>query len=389
MSTYRCGLQVHRSVVITDGSIACPRSKYMRCVNMEFNGEEESRISNDVIVDEVQEILEDESEHKDTPEEQIGGGILSFLYDLPVRSMITSKVKKTIKGAIMKHGKSIGENLMAKASNLFPDSDENARPIFPGEYHAIVKLPNGKYGRSSYSGPGTKIVKRLKRNGGDPPRVLSDKVSQAHDIRYALANKESDVRDADEIYVAKMKQLSRDGLDSRLNIQPAQRAIQAKMLAEDFSLLSRDKFVDISVQPTSSDKILLTNKLKQLKQEGYGMAGGFSVENSKKHTINKNNKVNFTGKGQTPGMNQSVGSENINIKTRQLIKHKTKRQIYKQKKPLVKSPRNSESPERTSQKKRFSWVKFCADHVAWIKKLIADNFSAIFWEHLSTKLVVF
>jgi hypothetical protein len=39
--------------------------------------------------------------------------------------------------------------------------------------------------------PGTQITKRLKR--GDPPRAISDKVAQAHDIRYGLAKGQKEV----------------------------------------------------------------------------------------------------------------------------------------------------------------------------------------------------
>jgi len=36
--------------------------------------------------------------------------------------------------------------------NLLPSSDENARNGYPGELHAILKLPNGKNGVANYMG---------------------------------------------------------------------------------------------------------------------------------------------------------------------------------------------------------------------------------------------
>ena len=36
--------------------------------------------------------------------------------------------------------------------NALPSSDDTARPGFPGEKHAILQLPNGKYGVANYMG---------------------------------------------------------------------------------------------------------------------------------------------------------------------------------------------------------------------------------------------
>ena len=71
---------------------------------------------------------------------------------------------------------------MTKLKNMLPNADDTGRPGFVGENHAILQLPNGLYGQSNYMGPNTQIVARLKR--GDPPRTLTDKVAQSHDISY-------------------------------------------------------------------------------------------------------------------------------------------------------------------------------------------------------------
>jgi hypothetical protein len=54
-------------------------------------------------------------------------------------------------------------------SNLFPSSDKEATEIEAGEKHGVLILPNGKIGRANYMGPGTNLIKRLKR--GDKPSV--------------------------------------------------------------------------------------------------------------------------------------------------------------------------------------------------------------------------
>lgn len=154
--------------------------------------------------------------------------------------------------------------------NLMPDSDENARPGFPGEKHALLKLPNGKTGVGNYIGPGTALIERLKR--GDPPRTEVDKVAQLHDIRYGLAKTQEDVRKADNIMINKVKQISRNRGDAPRNIAMAN-LMRAKVLGENLGVLKRDAFSgDLSKNAEISDKnrALMTKKLNELAPQGYG-----------------------------------------------------------------------------------------------------------------------
>ena len=167
--------------------------------------------------------------------------------------------------------------------NILPDSDENARPSYVGERHAILKLPNGKYGTASYMGPGTQIVKRLRR--GDPPRTESDKVAQRHDIDYALAagleNKQAQakaVRIADKRMVNSLGRISKAKGDSAHNIFLGRRLIQGKMAAEDVGLLATDKFSGDLDKISNKDKILLMSKSAELGQQGYGMLPGEALK---------------------------------------------------------------------------------------------------------------
>ena len=158
--------------------------------------------------------------------------------------------------------------------NMIPDSDENARPGFPGEKHAILRLENGKYGVANYMGPGTSILERIKR--GDPPRTEVDKVAMAHDIRYSLAKTQSDIRKADNIMINKIDQISRNRLDSGQNITQA-RLMKAKVIGEDLGLLKKDAFsgyLSKNKNISKKDKELLENKLNELAPEGYGLLPG-------------------------------------------------------------------------------------------------------------------
>lgn len=189
----------------------------------------------------------------------------------------------TIK-SIYDKGKNIGQivtdnyisNLGTDLRNRIPDSDETARPGFQGEKHAILKLPNGKYGVANYMGPGTNLVERLIR--GDPPRTEVDKVAQAHDIRYFQAKDVNDIRKADNIMINKVAQIQRNRGDAPQNIAQA-KLIGAKVIGEDLGILKRNTFSGNfanNEKIANANKEMFDTKLKTLEQEGYGLslAGG-------------------------------------------------------------------------------------------------------------------
>ena len=160
-----------------------------------------------------------------------------------------------------------------------------------GELHAIVyDQKNKKYTPANYIGPGTKLIERLKNN--DKPIVLSDKVAQAHDVRYTLSKNINDIKKADDIMVNKLKYLRKNKMDINFNTLPAQLGIQTNQL---LSKILPDKYFDKFVNYmtnykkenqdlTEDDKKLLENKLKELELEGYGLK---KRKNKKKSKINK------------------------------------------------------------------------------------------------------
>lgn len=207
-------------------------------------------------------------------------GVLQF-----DRNMSGQGFTDTIK-SIYDKGKNVGKFLVdaytgevgTALRNMIPDSDENARPGFPGEQHAILQLPNGKTGVANYMGPGTNLIERLKR--GDPPRTEVDKVCMAHDIRYSLAKNQSDIRNADNIMINKIDEISRNRLDSSQNIAQA-RLMKAKVIGEDLGLLKKDAFSgDLSKNEDISkiDRELLENKLNELAPQGYGFLPGDALK---------------------------------------------------------------------------------------------------------------
>jgi len=182
--------------------------------------------------------------------------------------------------------------------NKLPSSDRGARPGFAGEKHAIQILPNGKLGRANYMGPGTQVVKRIKR--GDPPRTLSDKVAQAHDIRYGLAKSQRDVSSADAKMIKKLKDMIAKKQGNKVNINVGLRPIQAKAFAERTGLAKPGAIASFG-GVSSADKPLLQSKLNELEQEGYGVLPGEELLKKIKKNIRKERKA----KGQASASGKS------------------------------------------------------------------------------------
>lgn len=190
--------------------------------------------------------------------------------------------------------------------NLAPDSDENARPSYLGEKHAILQLPNGKYGMANYMGPNTELIKRLRRNGGDPPRGNADKASEAHDIRFALAQdadtKEEQIkqiRRADNKMVEALNRVSDNKSDSRFNIELGRKLIQGKILAEEAGLMKKGSFGGKLKKLSKEDRELLMKKERELDMEGYGKIIHLPAQELKmkimKHYSKKGNGLRLAG----------------------------------------------------------------------------------------------
>ena len=160
-------------------------------------------------------------------------------------------------------------------NHIIPDSDVNARPVFPGEKHAILKLPNGKNGIANYCGPNTNVIARLNR--GDPPRTKTDAVAKRHDIDYMLASAEptkelhlEKIREADNRMINKLKQIEAEHGDDQRNIMLGMKLIQAKVFGEDAGVLDKSKFAGELRNFSDEDKNLLISNRDQLQTEGYG-----------------------------------------------------------------------------------------------------------------------
>ena len=216
-------------------------------------------------------------------------------------------IKTGLKMAKGAYSSEIGTSIR---NNLPYKSDETFRPGYAGEKHAILQLPNGKYGVANFMGPGTQVVKRLKR--GDPPRTASDKVAMRHDIDYALAKglktKEKQIkaiRGADNRMVASLNRIAANNGDAQKNIFQGRRLIQAKMVGEDYGLMKKGSFGG-DLQPISNDdKILLMSKRAGLAQEGYGILPGQALKQKLIKNMRKKGKglklPGTSGGGLNPG----------------------------------------------------------------------------------------
>jgi hypothetical protein len=142
--------------------------------------------------------------------------------------------------------------------------DATFAPGFAGEKHAIIKLSNGNNGTANFLGPGTQVIKRLKRK--DRGRTPVDSIARAHDLRYTLAQNVQDIRAADRRMLKKLKTVK----DAPRNVMIGKRVIQAKILAEKAGLLKRDAFMGKKRLPEGADRRLVRGALTKMEQSGFG-----------------------------------------------------------------------------------------------------------------------
>jgi hypothetical protein len=157
--------------------------------------------------------------------------------------------------------------MYSKVANFILSNKHNT--ALPGEKHQVIFLPDGTYNPAVFSGPGTNLEVRLKR--GDEPLSAVDKMAQAHDIRYLLANTEDDVVKADETMIEKLNDVRSKGLDSNFNINQAE-LIRLKYYANKLGVPT-SFFTTFGHGDSQAEQDLIPiaeKKLQDLEQEGYG-----------------------------------------------------------------------------------------------------------------------
>lgn len=151
---------------------------------------------------------------------------------------------------------------------MLPSSNDS-QPLYEGEQH-IPLIVNGKMKVANFVGPGTQIIKRVKR--GDKPLTETDAVAELHDLSYILSRDLDDVRNADLRMISKLKEIEQKKLDNKINILAGRKGIETKIYLEDKGLLDKNKFFDNNILSLSpEDKQLLENERTKLIQEGYGL----------------------------------------------------------------------------------------------------------------------
>jgi len=165
---------------------------------------------------------------------------------------------------------------VAGVANIFRNKEN---PMSTPSYMGEVRLPlkadyapepyTGKRMLANYAGPGTHVLKRIKL--GHKPISLLDRISQAHDVRYALSNTVEDVRQADKIFMERLEK-ERNNLHST-EYKVAKAAFDTKMAAEDMNLLSSQNDVLIANAAegyTNADREQMRGVLDDLIQKGEG-----------------------------------------------------------------------------------------------------------------------
>lgn len=211
-----------------------------------------------------------EEEDPLSPAEQGGTGILDIIS--ASSSMASNALNK---GQLLLSGAQaigniatgpIGTAVSNKLSQKFNNNDK-WRPGFPGEKHLVLNTDSG-FTRANYCGPGTNILKRLRR--GDEGVSDVDSACKIHDLLYSTAKNKQDIRAADNRLLSDINKSSSGVIQK--NILRA--GLKTKTLGEDIGVFSPTTFTDIPSLQVGSGKLAngmrgggaITDLRKELKQ---------------------------------------------------------------------------------------------------------------------------
>ena len=135
------------------------------------------------------------------------------------------------------------KDIVRKVTSLVKNKlgkNPDKRPGFPGERHVPLPTSHGVT-IANFAGPGTQIAQRLKRGdkGVDGPRGI-DEIAKLHDIDYVNAQKESDIRRADNLMIDRVRNSSAGRLTKKIVIA----ALKAKKFGEDHKITDVNTFTD-------------------------------------------------------------------------------------------------------------------------------------------------
>ena len=214
-------------------------------------------------------------------------------------------------------------NLISKKLGKSFGDPNTYRPMYAGEKHALLKLPNGRMGFANYMGPHTQVIKRLRRN--DPARTPADACAKRHDIDFSIqssnknkADKIKKIREADMRMSDCLKRIRKNKSDRPMNIRQGE-LINTKMRLENMKLLNREKFVPYEPMATA-DMALLKSEEKKMKQQGYGVLPAEKLRRKLLKKI-KNGKLKNVSMDKTyPNeTNYQVGTGFLQVLQKQLI----------------------------------------------------------------------
>jgi Phospholipase A2-like domain len=137
-----------------------------------------------------------------------------------------------------------------------------------GEKHMYLRLPNGRFKRANYAGPGTDLINRLRADS--KPVTQTDTVAQMHDINYAFAKNPEDMRSADMRMIKTLDRIEKEKLDSRFNTTLARAGIKAKVALEKAGIAGPTTFTTIGGNYSADDITLMRAKRHELEQQGFG-----------------------------------------------------------------------------------------------------------------------
>jgi len=145
------------------------------------------------------------------------------------------------------------------------------KPMFEGERHAVLRMPDGSYKTANFMGPGTNISARVKDPEGiGKPIVPTDAFAKRHDIMYYKAEDAASVRKADQDMMDSVAKSEKEGTDNKFNLSNA-KLIAFKMKLEDWGV-NPERFATFGGwdKLTADDRSNYETALADLVQQGYG-----------------------------------------------------------------------------------------------------------------------
>lgn len=151
------------------------------------------------------------------------------------------------------------------------------------ERHMTLTFENGTTAVANFVGPGTHLYRKVREN--IQPLSEVDRAARAHDIRYALADNDTDIKIADEKMMSTLWRIYKNKTDTVSNVLKTAILLKCKMLADKLAAkVETGKpieavMVEVGGLITGSEIPKLASALKQFQADiESGVTGDLAIQ---------------------------------------------------------------------------------------------------------------